>query len=335
MKKILITKQNNNDDNYIINDILPDRTKVESGDVLYSLETSKTVVEEYSEFSGFFIVNPNIKNEDTVVVGQLLAVISENKNESYNFESKGTKKEEKNPDNFTKSAYKYAVENDLDISDFSSEELVTLDMLKEKNEFFNDKLNKPKIAIVGASGHGLEILKIINSQSSFEFVGFIDIKYPNEKKYFDYKIIGNDDSYDEIYKKGIHNIVIVAGWLKETKKISNIFKKASSVGFNFPNIIHETAVISENVRLGSGIQILSNVFIGPNVFIDDGCVINNGSIVSHDSNLGKFIFVAPGAVIAGNVKVGNYVVLGINSSTYLRKEVPDYFILENNKSYNL
>jgi len=49
--------------------------------------------------------------------------------------------------------------------------------------------------------------------------------------------------------------------------------------------------------------------------------------------VGKFSFIAPGAIIAGNVEIGNYVILGINSSVYLRKTVPDFYILENNKSF--
>ena len=177
----------------------------------------------------------------------------------------------------------------------------------------------------------LEGLSIIQRQSAFEFSGFIDVKFPIEKKYFGYDIIGNDNNYEEIYNNGTRNIVVAGGWLKDPKIISNIFKKAKY--FNFPNIIHDSAIISNNVNLGSGIQIFSKVFIGPNVSIDDGCVINNGSIVSHDCVVGKFSFTAPGAIIAGNVEIGNYVILGINSSVYLRKTVPDYYILENNKSF--
>tara|TARA_B110000003_G_scaffold84295_1_gene86300 strand:+ start:11027 stop:12025 length:999 start_codon:yes stop_codon:yes gene_type:complete len=331
MNKILVAKQNNNDDSYTINDLIKNNSEVKIGDLLFTLETSKAVIDINSDYDGFILLNPNIVNESLVVVGEIVAIISSNKNISFDFEINKTEFNDENPINFTKSAYKYAIENNLPISDFSSEEIVTLDMLKSKNEFFNEKINKPKVAIVGASGQGLEVLSIIQRQSAFEFSGFIDVKFPNEKKYFGYDIIGNDNNYEEIYNNGTRNIVVAGGWLKDPKIISNIFKKAKY--FNFPNIIHDSAIISNNVNLGSGIQIFSKVFIGPNVSIDDGCVINNGSIVSHDCVVGKFSFIAPGAIIAGNVEIGNYVILGINSSVYLRKTVPDYYILENNKSF--
>lgn len=333
MNKILVEKYNNNDDHYVISDLIKNNSEVGIGDLLFCLETSKADIEVISEFIGFIHLNPNIKNGDKVVVGQNIAVISENKDLTFDFDKIELENSNQIPSNFTKSAYKYAVENNINISDFSNKELVTLNIIKDQNEISLKKLNKPKIVIVGASGQGMEVLSIIQKQSAFEFSGFIDVLYPKEKKYFGYDIIGNDDNYDEIYQSGIHNIVVAGGWLKGTKIISNIFNKAKLSNFNFPNIIHPSAIISENVILGCGIQIFANAFIGPNVSIGDGCVINNGSIVSHDSETGKFCFVAPGAVIAGNVSVGDYVVLGINSSVYLRKTVPNNYILENNKAY--
>lgn len=333
MNKIIIQKQNNNDDSYVVYDLIKDKSKVKIGDLLFSLETSKAEIDVESDYDGYIHLNPSVKEQGAVSVGEIVAIISKDKDISFDFSIDTSSCKDENPINFTKSAYKYAIDNNLNISEFSSEDLVTLDMLKSKNEFFSQSLKMPKIAIVGACGQGLELLSIINNQSSFEFSGFIDISYPNEKKYYGYDIIGNDENYEEIYKSGIHNIVVAGGWLKDPKIISNIFSKASSAGFNFPNIIHDSAKISDNVNLGAGIQIFTNVFIGPNATIGDGCVINNGSIVSHDSQLGKFNFIAPGAVLAGNVKTGNFVILGINSSVYLRKNVPDYYILENNKSY--
>ena len=49
--------------------------------------------------------------------------------------------------------------------------------------------------------------------------------------------------------------MIAGGWLKDPKIISNLFSIISSFNFNFPNIIHDSAIISSNVELGSGIQI--------------------------------------------------------------------------------
>lgn len=334
MRKIFVDKQNNNDDSYIIDDIIENKSFVKNDELIFTVETSKSVIEIFSDYEGYITLNPNIKNGDSVLVGQLIAIISDEKNLSYDFNDKVKSNEkQKNPGNFTKSAFKYALENNISISDYSIDEIVTLDMLKSKNGYFDVDLTKPKIIIVGACGQGLEILSIIKQQSVFEFSGFVDLKYPKEKKYHEFDIIGDDDSYKKIYDQGIHNVVIAGVWLKDPKIISNIFEKCSSIGFNFPNIIHESAIISDKVNLGCGIQIFSNVFIGPNVNIGDGTVINNGSIVSHDSNVGKFSFIAPGAIIAGNVNIGNYVILGINSSVYLRKSVPDHYILENNQSY--
>ena len=231
MKKVLVEKQNNNDESYILNDLIKNKSEVKSGDLLFSLETSKAVVDVNSDYDGFILLNPNIKEGSSVVVGEVIAVISDNKNISFDFKIINTDDKDQNPGNFTKTAYKYAIENNLNISDYSTEEIVTLDMLQSKNEIFEEKIVKPKIAIVGASGQGLEVLSIIKRQSNFEFSGFIDVKFPDKKKYNGYEIIGNDNNYEEIYKKGIHNIVIAGGWLKDPKIISNIFNKSKFLIF--------------------------------------------------------------------------------------------------------
>ena len=63
MNKILVAKQNNNDDSYIINDIIKNNSEVKIGDLLFTLETSKAVIDVESDDDGFILVNPNIDNE--------------------------------------------------------------------------------------------------------------------------------------------------------------------------------------------------------------------------------------------------------------------------------
>jgi len=334
--KIIIAKQNNNDDCYKINDLLEDSKKVIAGDVLFTLETSKALIEVPAKDEGYFKLNPEIINGSDVQVGQIVGIIAWSKKEKVDFTINDNKSEKKESINFTKAAMEFAVKNNIDVKKFKDEMIVTLEMLKNLESHsltLPDKITKPKIAIIGAAGQGLEVLEIIKSQGSFHFSGFIDSRFPKEKEYCGYPIIGNDKSYESIFNKGTKNIVIAGGWLKKPEIITELFLKAKKAGFSFPNIIHNSAIIANDIHTGSGIQIFAKVFIGPNVKIGDGCVINNGAIISHDSKIGKYNFIAPGAILAGNVKVGNFAVLGINSSVYLRKEIPDYFILENNKTF--
>ena len=133
MNKILVEKLNNNDDSYTVYDLIKNQSEVKRGDLLFSLDTSKALIEIESDYDGFILVNPNMTNGTSVVVGDIVAVISNTKITSFDFSFDKTESNEANPSNFTKSAYKYAIENNLSISEFSSEEIVTLDMLKSKN----------------------------------------------------------------------------------------------------------------------------------------------------------------------------------------------------------
>ena len=104
MKKVLVEKQNNNDEIYILNDLIKNKSEVKSGDLLFSLETSKAVVDVNSDYDGFILLNPNIKEGSSVGVGEVIAGMSDKKNISFDFKIINTDDKDQNPGNFTKTA---------------------------------------------------------------------------------------------------------------------------------------------------------------------------------------------------------------------------------------
>ena len=61
MNKIIITKQNNNDDSYVINDLIENNSEVKIGDILFSLETSKADIDVESDYDGFILLTLILK----------------------------------------------------------------------------------------------------------------------------------------------------------------------------------------------------------------------------------------------------------------------------------
>ena len=52
----------------------------------------------------------------------------------------------------------------------------------------------------------------------------------------------------------------------------------------------------------------------PNVKIYNGVKININCQIHHGSKVGKFVTLAPAAVILGNVKIGSYSYVGANTT---------------------
>src|SRR5690606_39391805 len=67
------------------------------------------------------------------------------------------------------------------------------------------------------------------------------------------------------------------------------------------------------VKIGHGNVIGANVIVNALSTIGDYCIITNGGIIEHECKLEDAVHIAPGAVLAGNVRVGSNTFVGANS----------------------
>lgn len=143
------------------------------------------------------------------------------------------------------------------------------------------------LIIIGAGGFGREIYcsatESIGFGDEFDIKGFLD---PDAHKLDGFEgyppILGVEDSYsievDDIFVCAFGNVGL-------KKKCCEII---ISKGGSFITLIHKTAYISKNVRIGNG------------------CVVLAGARIHCDVTLGDFVVVQPYAIIGHDVKVGNW-----------------------------
>ncbi len=74
-------------------------------------------------------------------------------------------------------------------------------------------------------------------------------------------------------------------------------------GLSAISIAHPSAIIAENAIIGEGAQILAGAIIQPEAKIGKECIINTGASVDHEDILEDGVEIAPGAVLAGLVRV--------------------------------
>ena len=79
------------------------------------------------------------------------------------------------------------------------------------------------------------------------------------------------------------------------------------------NLIHESAIIDETVKIGKGVQIHAGVIINAHARIGDYCILNTRSLIEHDCELADGVEVAPGAILCGEVSIGENSWIGASS----------------------
>lgn len=171
-----------------------------------------------------------------------------------------------------------------------------------------------KLLLVGGGGHCKSVLDSLLELNSFSDIGIIEKDNSDGHTVFNVPVIGCDDDLPELYQNGYHYAFVTVGSIGDAKLRIKIFNNLKKVGFEIPNIIDRTAVVSRFSCLGKGIYVGKKAVINAGSVIGNGSIINTGAIIEHDCNIGEFAHIASGTVLCGNVHIGANTHIGANSS---------------------
>ena len=104
-------------------------------------------------------------------------------------------------------------------------------------------------------------------------------------------------------------------------------KEADDVRHAFTNVVHPSAIISPFARLGQGNMILHGAIVQAAAAIGNHVILNTGSQVDHDCVIEDFVHVAPGAILCGNVQVGEGSLIGTGAIVIPGKKVGAWSII--------
>lgn len=163
-----------------------------------------------------------------------------------------------------------------------------------------------KLIIIGAGGFGREVLvwsrQIPQHARDWELFGFIDDN-PKALDGFqiDLKIIGAVTDFEP------QEDFLFTCAIGDPKIKMNICESLRRKGALFTNIIHPTAIVGANCRLGTGIILCPRSILTTNVTVGDFVTINLHSTVGHDATL------EAGCTLSGHCS--------INGAAYLEEGV--------------
>lgn len=177
---------------------------------------------------------------------------------------------------------------------------------------------KQKLIIIGARAFGRETCNYARD-TGFEVVGFLDDKkdaldglagYPPILCSAEEYEVGSEDRF-----------VCAVGDSKWREKYVGIIAAKGGV---FVNVIHPSAYIGPNVKMGVGCIICPQSIVDCDLTIGDHVDVNAQSYVPHDCLLEDFVTVSPGCHLGGRTILRRGVFMGIHSATVPGTEIGAY-----------
>jgi sugar O-acyltransferase (sialic acid O-acetyltransferase NeuD family) len=179
---------------------------------------------------------------------------------------------------------------------------------------------KEKILIYGAGGLGREILSLIRATQDYDVIGFIDDSVRRGTEIKGLKVLGGEEvlrGFD-----GKVNVILAFGdpvvKSMRARHIDNRY-------LQYPTVIHPSAVLQdrESIRLGRGCVIGAGCILTTDIEIADHALVNINCTIGHDARIGRCTSLMPGVNIAGEVVVGNEVLIGAGASVINRVIIGD------------
>lgn len=164
------------------------------------------------------------------------------------------------------------------------------------------------ILIVGASGFGREVLRLIENINEvspiWNVLGFLDDN-PNalDGVVCEYDILGSIKDWQPTPDQWF---ACALAFPEVKRKVTDSLKER---GAKFATLIHPNAVINPRSIIGEGTIITNNCSISDNTSVGDFCTIL-GSGVAHDVMVGNYSTLSGRCQLNGHVTVGTMVYMG-------------------------
>ena len=187
------------------------------------------------------------------------------------------------------------------------------------------------LIIIGARGFGREIYNLAKQTKEYNvewtIKGFLDDKKTALDEYKGYpQIISSVEDY-EVQEDDV--FICALGAVKQNKKYINLILEK---GGKFINIIHPSAAINMNVKLGIGIIIFHFSYIGNDSTIGDFTTIKSHAAIGHDVTIGNYCQINALTFIGGFAKIGTGTTIYPSANISPKKRIGDNVIVGINSS---
>lgn len=167
------------------------------------------------------------------------------------------------------------------------------------------------VIILGGGGHARVLIDILQTHD-VEIIG-ITLAEPTFDELFGYPVLGNDKA---VYRWKPSDVLLVnaIGSIGIPTNRKLLYEKFHAKGYRFASVIHPSAIIASDCKLGEGVQIMAGAVLQSGSCIGNNVIINTKASIDHDTVVGQHVHIAVGSTIAGGVRIGDCAFIGAGST---------------------
>lgn len=309
---------------------------VDPGDLLCTLETTKSASDLEAESDGYIIELP-WRVGQILHTGQVFCYLADSpQDEPAAPSSAGSpdiSREELPPGlRITQPALALAKDLGINLADLPAGPLVTESMVLsfKKNILEYPDLLPPvasfdptAVLIYGGGGHGKSIIDLLRKSAAYHIVGVIDdgLAAEGTSAVMGLPVLGGAEKLVDIYQDGVRLAVNAVGGVGNVSIRVQVFQRLAEAGFVCPAVIHPDAEIEPSANLSPGVQVFARAYIGSDVKVGYGAIVNTGAVLSHECLISSYANISPGAVLAGQVEIGAGTLVGMGATLNLQVKV--------------
>lgn len=306
--------------------------QVQPGEVLCTLETTKSTQEVVAEVGGF-VAGLAVEAGQTLRAGDLLCYLAETPDwqppqQAQAVETSAADAEELPPGlRITQPALALARAHGLDLAALPRDVLVTEKLVRSQTtsetpaqslmQTPGGDFDPMAIVIYGCGGHGKSVADLLHALGSYRIVGFIDDGVPVGEVVMGYPVLGGGEQLSVLASQGVRQAVNAVGGIGNLEIRLRVFERLAAASFANPAVVHPKAFLEPGARLEAGVQVFPFAYVGSDVRVGFGSIINTGAIVSHDCVIEAYANVSPGATLAGGVRIGQGALIGMRATVNL------------------
>ena len=177
-------------------------------------------------------------------------------------------------------------------------------------------MSKKELLLVGAGGFG----RMAAEQAMLQYnCAFVDDGQPVGDEICGIPVIGGVDDLPELRKE--YSLLVVG--IGNNRFRAQVYEKAKSLGFAFPNIVAPSAYISPFAEVGCGCVLMQNACVQNGASVGNGVLLNAGTEVHCGGTVGDYVLLYTNSTIRTGAKVGRYARIGGNVTVCNNATVPE------------
>jgi sugar O-acyltransferase (sialic acid O-acetyltransferase NeuD family) len=191
-------------------------------------------------------------------------------------------------------------------------------------------LDKPRLLIVGAGGHGRSVAEAVLMADQFNLVGFLDDgAFANGEAVWGFPVLGPATAFEQYVRQSTHAVVAIGNNTVRQK----LFVQLQAAGFTLTNIIHPMAIVSPRAQLGVGIAVMAGAVVGTEAALGNGAIVNSCAVVDHHAQVHEFGHLGVNASMAGGSVLGALAWMQAGSAIGYNIQVASGTVLKPGEAY--